>query len=186
MIFYSYLLGIVLGLSLAGPPGAVNSVIANESLKSKLHGTSVGAGAMSADFTFFLTVYFLKNYINTDILKFIYIIGGLFMLYLGYAVLKSRMPAKSKKGNYFIGLSMGLTNPFQILWWLTAGFFLLKELSIFSIAGLFSGIIIWIFSFPYAVNRFGYKYERYIKIVSAVIIFIFAVYILYYGIILFV
>ncbi len=185
MIFYSYLLGIVLGLSLAGPPGAVNSVIANESLKSKLHGTSVGAGAMSADFTFFLIVYFLKNYINISILKFIYIIGGLFMLYLGYAVLRSRMPAKSKKGNYFIGLSMGLTNPFQILWWLTAGFFLLRELSIFSIAGLFSGIIIWIFSFPYAVNRFGYKYERYIKIVSATIIFTFAVYILYSGIILY-
>ena len=137
MIFYSYLLGIVLGLSLAGPPGAVNSVIANESLKSKLHGTSVGAGAMSADFTLFLIVYSLKSYINTGILKFIYIIGGLFMLYLGFAILRSRMPSKTKRGNYFIGLSMGLTNPFQILWWLTAGFFLLKELSIFSIAGLF-------------------------------------------------
>ncbi len=186
MIFYSYLLGIILGLSLAGPPGAVNSIIANESLKSRLHGTSVGAGAMSADFTFFLIVYFLKDYINIGILKFIYIIGGSFMLYLGFAVLKSRMPSKTKKGNYFIGLSMGLTNPFQILWWLTAGFFLLKVLSIFSISGLFSGIIIWIFIFPYIINKFGYKYEKYIKIVSAFIIFVFAFYILYYGIILFV
>ncbi len=185
MILYYYLLGIVLGLSLAGPPGAVNSIIANESLKSKLHGTSVGFGAMSADFTFFLIVYFLRAYINISILKFIYIIGGLFMLYLGIAILKSKMPSKSKKGNYFIGLSMGLTNPFQILWWLTVGFFLLKELSIFSIVGLFSGIIIWIFSFPYAINRFGYKYGKYIKIVSALIIFIFAIYILYSGIIIF-
>ncbi len=174
MIFYYYLLGIILGLSLAGPPGAVNSIIANESLKSKMHGTSVGAGAMSADFTFFLIVYFLRSYINLGILKFIYIIGGLFMLYLGMAVLKSKMPSKSRKGNYFIGLSMGLTNPFQILWWLTAGFFLLKELSILSVAGLFSGIIIWIFTFPYAINRFGYKYEKYIKYISAFIIFIFA------------
>ncbi len=45
--------GLALGLSLAAPPGPVNSVIASESLRSKIHGVSVGLGAMTADFVFF-------------------------------------------------------------------------------------------------------------------------------------
>lgn len=41
--------GVILGLSIAAPPGPMNALIANSSLKSPLHGTSVGAGAMTAD-----------------------------------------------------------------------------------------------------------------------------------------
>ncbi|MEM0140301.1 MAG: LysE family transporter [Ferroplasma sp.] len=182
MFLYPYALGIVLGLSLAAPPGSVNAVIANESLKSKWHGSSIGFGAMTADLTFFAIVYFTHGYLNGNILKIIYMAGGLIMLYIGFSVLKSKMPSKSRKGNYFVGLSMGITNPFQILWWFTVGFFLLKELSIFSITGLYSGILIWVFGFPFIVNRYGMKYEKIIKIVSAAIIFGFAIYILYYGI----
>ncbi|WMT51669.1 MAG: LysE family translocator [Ferroplasma sp.] len=181
MFLYSYALGIILGLSLAGPPGSVNSIIANESLKSRLHGMGVGFGAMTADLTFFFIVYITNGIISPVILKIIYIAGGAFMLYLGFSVMRSRMPSKTRKGNYFLGLTMGLTNPFQIIWWFTAGFFLLKELSIFSVTGLFSGIIIWIFIFPYVVWRFGTGYEKYIKIISAAIIFGFAIYILYAG-----
>jgi threonine/homoserine/homoserine lactone efflux protein len=181
MFLYEYGLGILLGISLAGPPGSVNSIIANESLKSRIHGMGVGFGAMTADLTFFIIVYLTNGIINENILKVVYIIGGLFMLYLGISVLRSKMLSKTRKGNYFIGLSMGLTNPFQIIWWFTAGFFLLKELSIFSVTGLFSGIIIWIFVFPYVIWRFGTGYEKYIKLASAAIIFGFAIYILYAG-----
>ncbi len=184
MFIYEYGLGVLLGLSLAGPPGSVNSVIANESLKSRLHGMGVGFGAMTADSILFFIVYLTNGIITEAILKVIYIIGGIFMLYLGLSVLRSRMPSKTRKGNYFLGLSMGLTNPFQIIWWFTAGFFLLKELSIFSVTGLFSGIVIWISIFPYVIWRFGTGYEKYIKIGSATIIFGFAIYILYVGTVL--
>ncbi|MCG2910363.1 MAG: LysE family translocator, partial [Sulfolobales archaeon] len=34
--------GILLGLSMAAPPGPVNAMIANEALKSPLHGTATG------------------------------------------------------------------------------------------------------------------------------------------------
>jgi threonine/homoserine/homoserine lactone efflux protein len=182
MFLYEYGLGILLGLSLAGPPGSVNSIIANESLKSRLHGMGVGFGAMTADLTFFAIVYLTGDIISETILKAVYIIGGIFMFYLGIAVIRSKMPSKTRKGNYFLGLTMGITNPFQIIWWFTAGFFLLKELSIFSVTGLFSGIVIWIFLFPSVIYRFGTGYEKYIKIASAAIIFGFALYILYVGI----
>ena len=41
------------------------------------------------------------------------------MLYLGISILRSKMPSKTRKGNYVLGVTMGLTNPFQIIWWLT-------------------------------------------------------------------
>lgn len=181
MFLYDYGLGILLGLSLAGPPGSVNSIIANEALKSPLHGTLVGLGAMTADLTFFAIVFLTNGIISPSILKVIYIIGGIFMLYLGISILRSKMPSKTRKGNYVLGVTMGLTNPFQIIWWFTVGFFLLKELSIFSITGLYSGIVVWTIVFPYVVWRFGTGYEKYIKIVSAAIIFAFAIYILFDG-----
>ena len=67
MFIYEYGLGILLGLSLAGPPGSVNSVIANESLKSRLHGMGVGFGAMTADFNVLFiscseTPYYIGKY----------------------------------------------------------------------------------------------------------------------------
>ncbi len=177
------LIGIILGLSLAGPPGGVNAIIANESLKSKLHGASVGLGAMSADIAFFIIVYILRAYIPEILLNVIYFIGGFLMLFIAYMILNSKIPRFSRKGNYFMGLSLGLTNPFQIIWWFTVGIFMLNTLSIFSVIGLFIGILIWIFTFPYAINKFGLKYEKYIKYASMIILIIFGIYMIYSGII---
>ncbi len=183
-MLYIYVLGIALGLSLAAPPGPVNSVIAHESFKSKLHGSSVGFGAMTADFTFFLIIYFLRSFINAYIIRILYIAGGILMIYLAYGIIKSKMPSSSRKGNYLIGLLMGLTNPFQIAWWLTAGISFVRVFSVLIIIGLFSGIIIWCTLFPYIINRFGYKYEKYINIFSFMVILGFGIYILYLGILL--
>lgn len=103
------------------------------------------------------------------------------MLYLSYGVLKSTMVPTSKKGNYFIGLSVGITNPFQILWWLTVGIFMLTQFSLLIAPGFFLGILIWILTFPRLVNYLGYRYSKYIKIASFLVIFVFALFIIYSG-----
>lgn len=173
--------GMILGLSIAAPPGPMNALIANSSLKSPLHGTSVGAGAMTADFIFFLITFFIKGIIPKPVLIALYLIGGGYMLYLSYGVLKSTMVPTSKKGNYFIGLSVGITNPFQILWWLTVGIFMLTQFSLLIAPGFFLGISIWILTFPRLVNYLGYRYSKYIKIASFLVIFVFALFIIYSG-----
>lgn len=175
------LLGVSLGLSIAAPPGPVNAIIANESVKSWLHGSSVGAGAMTADFIFFIIIYFIQGFIPIFILKPLYLIGGGFMIYLAYATLKSKMPSKSIKGNYLIGLTIGLTNPYQISWWLTVGISMIKSLSISVIPGFFLGIIIWIISFPKLINKLGIRYVNYVKIISAIILAAFGIFLLYNG-----
>ncbi len=182
-ITYFIIVGYLLGLSLAAPPGPVNATIANESMKSKLHGTSVGAGAMTADFIFFLIVFQLKKYLDPTVLKVLYFVGGIYLLYLSFGIIRSKMPSKNVTGNYFIGLSMGLTNPFQITWWVTVGIFMVNQFTIFSAIGFFLGIVTWIILFPMGINRFlTNRYEELVKILSFITVFAFSIIILYYGI----
>ncbi|ACP35773.1 Lysine exporter protein (LYSE/YGGA) [Sulfolobus islandicus Y.G.57.14] len=175
-------LGIILGLSMAAPPGPVNAMIANESTKSWFHGSSIGAGAMTADLIFFIIVYFIQGYIPMPIINALYIVGGIFMLYLSYLTIKAKMPSSSVRGNYIIGLSMGLTNPYQISWWVTVGISMIRSLSVLIIPGFFVGILIWIIAFPKAINMLGAKYVKYVKIISSIILVAFGVYLLYEGI----
>ncbi len=182
-LIYSFLVGYLMGMSLAIPPGPVNAIMANESTKSSLHGTSIGAGAMTADAIFMTVVYFVRSDIPKDFLNYFYIAGGIIMIYLSYAVIKSKIPSKTKRGNYFIGLIMGISNPFQITWWFTAGLFLLNVLSLISTIGFFSSIVTWILLFPIGMSKVETKYASIIKIVSTLILVVFGVYMLYYGIV---
>ncbi|PYB68237.1 lysine transporter LysE [Thermoplasma sp. Kam2015] len=178
----AYLLGIAVGLSLTAPPGPVNSVIMSESMRSKVHGMSVGAGAMTADFIFFVIVYKFGRLIPETYLHALYIIGALLLFYLSYSVLKSKSSQRTRGGNYAVGFSMGITNPFQILWWITVGLFFIRSFHILAIAGLFSGIVIWIVTFPLLMNRYAKRFEKYVKLFSFIVLFSFAVYLMFSGI----
>ncbi len=183
----SLLFGIVLGLSMAAPPGPVNAIILNESLKSKIHGSSVGLGAMTADLIFYFITYDFRNFIPKDFLKAIYMAGGLLLIFISILIIRSKFNTNtSPKGNYITGLSMGLTNPYQITWWLTIGIFMLENLGVLSILGFFIGILIWIIIFPLISNMYIRKYSKYAKILSFMIVLAFGLYILLEGIELFI
>ncbi len=179
----SILLGIILGLSMAAPPGPVNAIILNESLKSKIHGSSVGLGAMTADVIFYFISYNFRNFIPKDFLKVVYLAGGILLIIISTLIIKSKSTINtSPGGNYITGLIMGLTNPYQITWWLTIGIFMLENLGIFSIIGFFIGIVIWITIFPSISNKYVKEYSKYVKILSFIIILAFGFYILFGGI----
>ncbi len=173
--------GLALGLSLAAPPGPVNSMIASESLRSKLHGVSVGLGAMTADLVFFILTLVFGDFLPRDVRYIFYLIGGALMIWLAFGVMKSTLSNRTTRANYLTGLTMGLTNPFQITWWLTSGLFMVQELGILVIPGFFGGIVIWITLFPFLVNKFGKRMARAIKIASFVILLGFGIYILVQG-----
>jgi len=180
---YFFIFGYLFGLSLAVPPGPVNAIIANESLKSKLHGTSVGAGAMTADLIFFIIIFQVKRYITLPVLHTLYFIGGFYLLYLSVSILRSKMPSKKISGNFLVGLTMGLSNPFQITWWITVGLFMLNQFSYISTIGFFLGIITWITIFPLGINKFlSGKFNELVKVFSFLTVLIFAVIILFYAV----
>ncbi|MGC8570036.1 MAG: LysE family translocator [Caldivirga sp.] len=187
---YEYLLGLALGLSLAVPPGPMNALIAAEALKTPLHGTAVGAGAMSADATLMVLTYFLYRLVKPYV-PYVYFIGGGVMIYLAVLMLRSSNITTSVHGlgsvirNYTKGYAMGITNPYQIGWWLSAGLTLISIMGVFSIAGLFTGILMWIVTYPLAVytgkKYLGGKYEVIVRVISGIAIMGFAVYFIYVG-----
>lgn len=179
---YVLLIGYVLGLSLAAPPGPINAIIMNESSKSMLHGTTVGAGAMTADLAFLIALYYGRIAIPPWTFKYLYIIGAAVLVYLSVSVIRSKMPSKTRGGNYLVGLTVGITNPFEVIWWVTAGLFLIERMTLLAVAGFFMGIVTWILAFPYAMNKVGSAYSPLLKVFSFLILLAFAGIMLFYGI----
>ncbi|ADY02530.1 MAG: LysE family translocator [Vulcanisaeta sp.] len=185
--FYDFVLGMVFGFFLAVPPGPMNALIAAEATRSPIHGTSVGLGAMSADGILMIITYFFSRILGHYV-YYLYFVGFAVMMYLAASILRSTFSPRNTSGNrspflnYFMGVSMGLTNPYQVFWWLTAGLSFISIFGISSIIGLFLAILIWVFVFPYAVHvgkvYGGSRVDFAIKLISALGIIAFAVYII--------
>jgi threonine/homoserine/homoserine lactone efflux protein len=169
--------GVVFGLALAAPPGPMNAVIAEESIVNGwFSGVRTGLGAMTADLCFLggallgiVSIVERMAYLRGVMVG----IGGVLMLYFAYGTVTDlsdgfRVENTDQRG-FRKAFALAITNPYQILFWLTAGVALLdpgtvdvlaplsKSLaghfvvqtgSIALLAGLFSGIAVWVVGFP--------------------------------------
>ena len=166
MLYFPVLagIGILLGISLAGPPGPITAILVQRSLKSVSRGIAVGFGAMTADFILMIIITVFGSVLNLKSYdRYIYVLGAIFFLYLAFRIAAaddaSQQSGKAGSG-YLAGLTIGLVNPMQIAWWLTAGLSVLQKFGIITIIFLFVGIVIWIFFLSELVNRASLKYER--------------------------
>jgi len=179
--------GLLLGFSLTIPPGPMNAFIASQSVRSLREGITAGCGAMTADLVLGVLVYELHSAVDLSVeLRWIYLLGAGVMLYLGAGLLRraSRHPPPETTGarTYTKALGLGVSNPFQIVWWLTAGlaFAYLGGWVLF--VGLFGAIAVWIVAFPWILHagtRRRPGVARAVVVVSGVVIFAFAGYFLY-------
>jgi len=191
--------GIALGLSIAAPPGPVNAIIAVQSVsRSATKGFMVGLGAMTADAIFLVITYYLGGLIMIDdnIRGALSVISCLLMAYLAFITFKSSQDVDSMIGKgdrkvhfpYLTGLSIGLTNPFQITWWISVGLSLISSIGLLIIAGFFTGIILWITLFPFVMhwanNQIPHLY-RIVVYVSSALLVAFSLWFLYTAIVLF-
>jgi threonine/homoserine/homoserine lactone efflux protein len=183
-VAYAVLFGLALGFSLTIPPGPMNALIAARSVVSLRRGIITGLGAMSADIVLAVVVYALRSEVPFgSYLRWIYGIGAVVMVFLGLRLLVRRNVEEtapdSEARTYSHGLLVGLTNPFQIVWWLTAGlaFAYLGGLVLF--VALFAAVLIWVLAFPYALHlgtRQRPDVARAVLYVSCAILFVFAGY----------
>ncbi|MFT4945850.1 MAG: threonine/homoserine/homoserine lactone efflux protein [Natronomonas sp.] len=177
--------GVLFGLALAAPPGPMNAIIADESVRRGWSaGFRAGLGAMVADFVFFLlavaglvTVIEAAPRLRAGMIA----VGGVLMLYFGYDALGNideTLTAETESGpnrGFLKAFVLAITNPYQILFWLTVGVGLLSPgtidvLSVLPaignslaglvivetgspllVGGLFAGIAVWIVGFPAAL-----------------------------------
>ncbi|MEM0457832.1 MAG: LysE family translocator, partial [Sulfolobales archaeon] len=196
-IVKSFIYGFFYGLSLAVPPGPMNALIAARSIRSFSLGFSTGAGALTADLLFMILTYKTYELVRSLPIEIFYISGGLYMLILAITILRSS--EESQRGNsnpdnssrilmaYVTSLVLGVTNPYQILWWLTAGLSFISIFGFSAVLGLFIAILLWIILFPLAVRKGYYKSSRatilIVKIFSFTTLLVFSAIILYNGII---
>jgi threonine/homoserine/homoserine lactone efflux protein len=152
--------GTLLGFSIAVPPGPVNATVAREvaSKHSAFAGFAVAVGATTADGIFLLLTYLGWTEIvarSGVVIAWIYLIGALVMISYAFLTLRQlalRAPPSSSRQflarvrdrlPYLLGLSLGLTNPYQIAWWLSVGIASISSFGPTVIAGFFLGIMIW-------------------------------------------
>jgi threonine/homoserine/homoserine lactone efflux protein len=209
--------GAVFGLALAAPPGPMNAIIAEESVvRGWLAGFRAGLGAMSADAAFLVLAFFgVVAFVESlPLLRAAMVgVGGLLMLYFAYgAATAATETFRADEGGEAEGESKGfrkafmlaLTNPYQILFWLTVGVGLLETGRIDLLAeavgasvagllvvetgtpallvGLFGGIGIWITGFPAALVAAGQRIDRLAPVVaylSALLLAGFGIFFLY-------
>jgi len=190
--------GVALGLSLAAPPGPMNALIATESVtRGWKAGFRAGLGAMTADACFFVLAYlgvvaFLQH--APALQAAMKAVGGVLLCYFAYGAVQSTAAAgeRAPSGAGFRKTFLAaLTNPVQIIWWLTAGVALLDPGAVsafghtvvvangtLTVVGFFCGILVWITAFPAALRAAGDRLaavERAVGYGSAVVLVAFGV-----------
>ncbi|MEZ0290617.1 MAG: LysE family translocator [Sulfolobales archaeon] len=194
-IFRSFAVGFLYGLSLAVPPGPMNALIADRSLYSFTLGFSTGAGALTADLIFMFLTYLAYELVRDVPIEIFYFAGGFYMLILAVSILRkssytysssnTRSDVREIMKAYIYSLFLGLSNPYQILWWLTAGLSFISIFGCSAVLGLFIAILTWITLFPYLIRKGYYRSSRktilIIKIFSVGTLLVFSALVLYNG-----
>ena len=193
--------GVVFGLALAAPPGPMNAIIAEESAVRGWHsGFAAGLGAMVADICFFLlalagAVTVVQN--APGVRRVMVAVGGLLMLYFAYGAVQDattlssvEAAADGESRGFRKAFVLALTNPYQVLFWLTVGVGLLEpgridvlaplpavgpalgDLFVVQtghpvlLAGLFGGVLLWITAFPATIVAARRRVEKLAPVVA--------------------
>lgn len=160
--FAFFIKGMVLGFSIAAPVGPIGVLCIRRTLSNgMLSGILSGLGTATADALYGCIAAFGLTVISAflvDNQSHFRLIGGLFLLYLGYTTFRSNPPAldnadgsgKGFLGDYVSSLFLTLTNPMTIISFAaifaglgvgqTSGNFTLAGLLVF---GVFIGSMLW-------------------------------------------
>ncbi|MBK3497152.1 LysE family transporter [Viridibacillus sp. YIM B01967] len=121
---------IILGLSIALPVGTITVEMTKQGLKNGfMHGWVVGLGGMTIDIALILLLYFgLASVLSIPMIQTsLWLIGAIFLLYIGYESvknggndisLKGEKPTKSLKSSYFNGLLVAIS-PGNLVFWIS-------------------------------------------------------------------
>jgi L-lysine exporter family protein LysE/ArgO len=193
----SFLQGFLLGLGAAVPIGPINILIMNQALKNYKNSVAIGLGAMSADITYVLVIFFGLLTFVTDkfFMQSLGILGTVFLFVMTYVIFKNRnsklsIKEKSIKATktykfYLSGFLLTMLNPYTIGFWLSVSSYSLnKNLNhIMTFVGLVSAILLWITLMPFFVHKSRHKISPkvayYINLSSAVVLLCFGISLIY-------
>ncbi len=169
--------GVALGFSIAAPPGPVTALSAQLVVsRSWLSGWLVMLGATVADGVFFvLTYYGIARLVTAEERGVLFVLGGLLMLYLAFSTVRTAgrrdagtLPprssrwssTKARRSPFLLGLSIGLTNPYQLGWWVAVGSGMVADFGASVAVGFFVGILGWTLIVTALVHEGVRRYQR--------------------------
>ncbi|WP_135819788.1 LysE family translocator [Halostella litorea] len=199
-VLTSAVAGVAFGLALAAPPGPMNAIIAEESvLRGWVAGFKAGLGAMTADAIFFVLALFGAVAVvdRLPTLRAVMVgVGGVLMLYFAYDAFADATEGFVDEGEvaddrgFRKAFVLALTNPYQVIFWLTLGVGLLEPgtLDVFEpmpylgsalagtfvvetgsptlLVGFFGGILLWIVGFPATLVGAGRRIDAFAPAVA--------------------
>jgi threonine/homoserine/homoserine lactone efflux protein len=169
--------GVALGFSIAAPPGPVTAFSAQLVVsRSWLSGWLVMLGATAADGVFFvLTYYGVARLVSPWEKGALFVLGGLLVLFLAFTTVKAAgrrdggfaparpnrwSPAAARRSPFLLGLSIGLTNPYQLGWWVAVGAGMVADFGSNVAVGFFVGIVSWTVIITALVHAGVRRYQR--------------------------
>lgn len=161
-------------MSLAAPPGPINVLIFNDAIRGyRLTALSIGLGAVTADAVFYSIVNFFGKLVREFFIvqAALYLLGTVILIYLSLGIIRSNKSIdaaqnSSRGAGYFKGLSVGLTNPLQIGWWIAVGLSLVSLFGYYFAIGFFGGILSWVGGYVFLVDYYKSRFIKYVRPIS--------------------
>jgi len=172
--------GIILGFSIAAPVGPIGVLCIRRTLSNGLlTGFLSGLGTATADAIYGCIAAFGLTVVSTFLINsqfYLHLIGGLFLLYLGYKTFQSVPAEIAAKANgnglltsYTSAFFLTLTNPMTIMSFASA----------LLVLGVFIGSMFWWLLLSGTVNllrkRFDKKRLHWVNQISGVVITVFGI-----------
>jgi len=184
----------VLFISLSGvlAPGPLFAATIAEGKTNRSAGFLIALGHATVEIPIILALFFFGAFVATGFIKSIVgLLGGIVLLYMAYAELKSEKSIKPSKG-IVTGILMSSLNPYFIIWWLTIGFKLIIDSTSFGILGLMAFILAhefcdfsWLTFISFSSNKstqiWGERAFKILTTISVTILVFFGVYFIYTG-----
>ncbi|MHB8632793.1 MAG: LysE family transporter [Thermoplasmatota archaeon] len=147
--------GLGLGLSLAAPPGPVNALIAREAAsRGAWAGIRAGVAAPILDSVFLVvTLVGVSRVVAPSPLWLA--LGGLVMAYLAFQTARERATGVPRGAVVLVTL----TNPFQYVWWLSAGVASFAGRGWGSVVGFEMAIFGWVLVLSFLVAYGARRWE---------------------------
>lgn len=182
----AFLFGILLGLSLAAPPGPILAVMAHEAMQNRVRAALLmAAGAMTGDAAWLGlaalgTVTLFAEF--PRVIGLLGMIGGgllLWMAWTTWRAARNGFHSRRGTGTYRLGFITALTSPYSFAWWFANGALLVSSWGWPGIAGMFLALITFSVGVTYAFRWLGRRFEAamtWVAFASAVLLFGFGLY----------
>jgi threonine/homoserine/homoserine lactone efflux protein len=176
-----FLEGLGIGLSLAVPPGPINTLIAQQAAAHGWRrGALAGLAAPVVD-TVYLALVLAALPLLSDaggLLRWMALAGALLMAYLAWMTVRIRPAGAAMPQRTFTQVMLvSLVNPFQLAWWLSAGPAFLADKGAAGVAGFLLGIYGWVLAFSWLVRKGALRWDWFtpaLEVVSADLLILFA------------